>query len=137
MEVNGFEIAAFANLEGANLEGADLRWADLEGATLPDYKVLPETGSFTCYKKTTSGVVELLVPASAIRVTPLTSRKCRVSEVKVVGGNGVGGTGPYFSTFTYGKGDKIVEANTNTDIREVCTKGIHVFLTEDEARNFT
>ena len=34
MNINGYEIKPFANLEGANLEGANLRVANLEGANL-------------------------------------------------------------------------------------------------------
>ncbi len=34
MEVNGYKIEPYANLEGADLRGADLRGADLRGANL-------------------------------------------------------------------------------------------------------
>jgi len=41
MEVNGYEIKPFADLQGANLQradlqGADLRYANLQGANLPE-----------------------------------------------------------------------------------------------------
>ncbi len=80
-------------------------------------------------------MVEILITEDSKRMNCLTSRKCRASKIKVIGGEGCGGTGPYFSSITYNKGETI-ESEFNDDIREDCTEGIHFFLTYDEAKEF-
>ena len=125
-----------ANLEGAYLRDADLRDADLRGAYLPNFLICPQEGSFVAYKKTTRGVIKVLIPKDAQRTNSLTGRKCRTDKVVVMGGEGVGGTGPNYPCIIYNEGDTIVCPDYDPDIRVECTKGIHFFMTEKEAREW-
>ena len=125
-----------ANLKGANLKGADLRGANLEGADLPNFLICPQEGSFVAYKKTTKGVIKVLIPRDAQRTNSLAGRKCRTDKVVVMGGEGVGGTGPNYPCIIYNEGDTIVCPDYDPDIRVECTKGIHFFMTEKEAREW-
>lgn len=136
----------WANLEGANLEGADLRWADLgwanleganlEGAKLAHFQICPQEGSFIAYKKTTRGVIKLLIPEGAKRTNSLVGRKCRANVAEVIGGEGVGGTGTHYKGITYDLG--LIECpDYDDDIRVECAKGIHFFMTLDEAKEWS
>jgi hypothetical protein len=82
-----------AKLWGADLHEAKLRDANLQGASLPDYKNCPETGSFEAWKKVrnndgTTEIVKLLIPANAKRTSLLISRKCRAEFAIVLEGEG-------------------------------------------------
>lgn len=125
-----------ANLRWANLRGADLTGADLTGATLPHFQIVPEEGSFIGWKKTTKGVVKLLIPEDAQRTSSLVGRKCRASAVVVLGGEGVGGTGTHYPSLTYDEGSELVEPDYDPDIRVECAKGIHFFMTKKEAEEW-
>ena len=125
-----------ANLDGANLRGADLDGANLEGAYLPHFQICPQEGSFIAYKKTTKGVIKLLIPEGAKRTNSLSGRKCRADRVDVIGGEGVGGTGTNFAGITYSIGP-ILCHDYDPDIRVECTKGIHFFMTEQEAMDWS
>ena len=140
MIVRGYEIKPranliYADLRGANLWGANLEGADLEGVKLPPFQICPQEGSFYGYKKTTKGVVKLCIPAGAKRTNSLIGRKCRASEVFVVDGEGVGGTGTHYKGILYNKG-RIVCEDYDDDIRVECTKGIHFFMTREEAEEW-
>ena len=125
-----------ANLEGANLEGAHLEDANLKGAKLPDFQICPQEESFIAYKKTTKGVIKVLIPEDAKRTNSLIGRKCRTSKLVVLGGEGVGGTGPNYAGIIYNEGETIECLDYDGDIRVECTKGIHFFMTEQEARDW-
>jgi len=145
-----------ANLEGANLIGADLRGADLRGADLigadlrgadligadlrraklPYFIITPETGSFYAWKKTTCGVIKIQIPAKAKRTNSLIGRKCRAEYIKVISGEGIGGTGPNYNGKIYNKGETIKADSFDDDIRIECTHGIHFFMTKEEATNW-
>lgn len=150
MLINGYTIETEANLEeanlcGANLKGANLRganlrgaklWgANLEGANLPHFQITPSEGSFIGWKKTTKGVIKLLITDDSKRTSTLIGRKCRASRVVVLGGDGVGGTGPNYNYITYDEGITI-ETDFDDDIRVECTKGIHFFMTKLEAEEW-
>ena len=125
-----------ANLKGADLKGANLYGADLRGAKLPHFQICPQEGSFMAYKKTTKGVIRLCIPETAKRTNSLVGRKCRASEVYVIGGEGVGGTGPNYGGVIYNEGETIKCADYDGDIRLECTKGIHFFMTYEEANDW-
>ena len=136
-----------ANLSGANLTGADLGVADLGvadlvGATLPPFQIVPEVGQFRAFKKVQGNVVlELLIPRSAQRTSTLGGRKCRASKVKVVGVASGATTETVFrshheESFTYSVGKWASVPDYDGDIRVECAKGIHFFLTLDEAKNY-
>lgn len=122
--------------EFKTLRGANLREADLSGAILPDFLIVPEKGSFRAFKKTTEGVIEIEISASAERTNSLVGRKCRASKIKVLSGEGCGGTGPNYRTITYNKGDIIECPDYDGDIRVECTTGIHFFMTRSEAERW-
>ena len=123
-------------LEGANLEGANLEGAHLVGAELPNFQICPQEGSFVAFKKTTKGVIRVLIPEGAKRTNSLVGRKCRTSKLIVLGGDGVGGTGPNYASIIYNEGETIECLDYDGDIRVECTKGIHFFMTEQEARDW-
>jgi hypothetical protein len=130
-----------ANLGSANLRSADLRSANLYGAVMPAHQVLPEEGEFSAYKMVRGGVVlTLLVPEYAERVTGYGQRKSRVSHATPIratrGGKLVEGT-TFLSlhdvNFKYEIGKEARVADFNPDVREVCTSGIHLYITMAEA----
>jgi len=127
-----------ANLTGANLAGANLIGANLHGATLPDYLVLPSTGSFVAYKRVEGAVLTLYVPYDAMRTSCLQSRKCRVSKAKVIASTGKGEEwrSMYDADFVYRLGEWVEPDDYDDDIRHECTYGIHVFATLAEAEDY-
>lgn len=125
-----------ANLRGANLRGASLSGANLSDASLPNFLIVPEEGSFIAWKKTTNGVIKIMVPEDAKRTSSLTGRKCRASQIIVLGGDGVGGTGPNYGGIIYEEGAVITCPNYDGDIRVECTGGIHFFMTKKEAEEW-
>ena len=129
-----------ANLRGANLSGAKLSGAKLQDAKLPPYQIIPEKGSFVAYKRTTLGVIEVLIPGDADRTSSLVGRKCRASKIVVLGGEGVGGKSPSapnsHQQLTYNSGATIIADKFNGDIRIECANGIHFFVTEKEAEEY-
>lgn len=83
-----------ADLSVANLSGANLSEADLSGAKGTDTVITnegtaffrlqcPEAGAYTAYKKAHDLIVELEIPADALR-SSATSRECRASKAKVI-----------------------------------------------------
>ena len=125
-----------ADLSEANLRGADLRRANLSGAYLPHFQIVPAEGSFIAWKKTTLGVIKILVPEDAQRTSSLVGRKCRASHITVLGGPGCGGTGPNYSGLVYTAGETIHADSFDPDIRVECSHGIHFFMTEQEAKEW-
>ena len=152
-----------ADLSRANLSWANLSWANLRGADLRGAKELdnvqynentsffaiqcPESGAFEAYKKAIStnggaAIVHLLVPSTAKR-TSATSRKCRVSEAKVLDITSIDGKeelteamSQYENSFIYRKGDTVKVDNFCEDRWTECAAGIHCFITRREAVNY-
>ena len=133
-----------ANLYGADLRGADLCGADLCGAKVEDFSVFqqflitPQEGSFIAYKKTTKGVIRVMIPEHAARCNAVGSRKCRASEVIVLDGEGVGGESPTQSTnkLVFNAGETVKADSFDPDIFKECTNGIHFFMTRKEAEDW-
>ena len=125
-----------AYLERANLKGAYLKWANLDNAKLPTFQLCLQEGSFIGYKKTTKGVIKILIPEDAQRTSSLVGRKCRASKVIVLEGEGIGGKSPTHGDLVYDLGSTVVADKYDPDIRVECTNGIHFFMTEEEARNW-
>ena len=147
-----------ANLSWANLSGADLSGADLSGADLRGAKNIksvkydentsffalqcPEKGEYVAYKKAHGLIIELKIPADALR-SSATSRKCRASKATVISitdaaGNPAGTKVPsdYDSNFVYETGKTVEVSNFNTDRWSECSAGIHHFITRQEAVNY-
>ena len=144
-----------ANLYGADLYGADLRDANLRGADLCGAENIdrviwdiytafyplqcPEKGAYTAFKKARDLIVELEIPADAMR-SSATSRKCRASKARVisitdVSGNPAGDSvaSDYDSNFVYRVGEMVEVPDFNTDRWNECAPGIHHFITRAEA----
>ena len=148
-----------ANLSGANLFGADLSRTNLFGANLSEAKnadnvtwspytafyplQCPEVGAYTAFKKAHGLIVELEVPADALR-SSATSRKCRASKAKVISitdidGNPAGShvESNYDSSFVYIVGHTVEVKNFDTNRWNECAPGIHHYITRAEAVNHT
>jgi hypothetical protein len=113
--------------------------------------ILPTEGSFIAWKKVKQGyqsyVLKLLVPVEAKRVTPYVqnNRKCRVSKVHVLAAYNVE-TGrktkrtqfysDWDNTFKYRVGGVSREPKFDGSRQKICTVGIHVFLTKQEAMGY-
>ena len=142
-----------ANLRGADLSWADLSWADLSGAENTDsvtwniYTAFyplqcPERGAYTAFKKAHGLIIELEIPADAMR-SSATSRKCRASKARVisitdVSGNPAGDSvaSDYDSNFVYRVGEMVEVPDFNTDRWNECAPGIHHFITRAEALRY-
>jgi uncharacterized protein YjbI with pentapeptide repeats len=137
-----------ANLVGADLSKADLTWvnlagANLTGAILPDFKLTPDTGVFTGWKKV-SGNVILELEVIGERNSSLIGRKCRTNKAKVVEAYNRDGsicTEKEFESlhdpnFKYVVGETVCEPSYDPDIRVECAPGIHFFVTRKEAEGY-
>lgn len=127
-----------ADLTRANLAGADLAGANLYGASGLNFQI-PQTGPLWVYKKLRGGVVKLCIPADAQRTANPTSRKCRAEYAVMLDAMGVtDGRSKHDSGFVYPltPGAVIRPDGYDPDWRVECSKGIHFFLTEEEARDW-
>jgi uncharacterized protein YjbI with pentapeptide repeats len=140
-----------ANLYGADLRGADLRGADLRGANLRGadlygaksgelaiarLQFIPETGAFEAWKMCRDKViVRLSIPADAKR-SHGTERKCRASHVdvlEVIGAQqGISLRNP---AVIYRAGERVMADSFDDDRWEMCSHGIHFYITRLEAEN--
>ncbi len=142
-----------ADLCRADLRGADLYGADLCGADLREVKTnectaffhlqCPEKGTYTAFKKAGNCIVELEIPADAMR-SSATTRKCRASKAKVISITSVNGeksvesiASNYDSSFIYKVGETAEVLDFNTDRWNECASGIHHFITRAEAENYS
>ena len=149
-----------ADLRGADLRGADLCSADLRGADLCDAALrgakntdrviwdiytafyppqCPEKGAYTAFKKARDLIVELEIPADAMR-SSATSRKCRASKARVISITDVRGNpaadsvaSDYDSNFVYRVGEMVEVPDFDTDRWNEYAPGIHHFITRAEA----
>ena len=139
-----------AGLCDANLRDADLRDADLRGAKNIDsiiwsiYTVFyplqcPESGSYIGYKKARGLIVELEIPADAMR-SSATSRKCRASKAKVLSITDADGNpaseqveSDRDPNFLYIVGETVEVSDFDTNRWNECAPGIHHYITRAEA----
>jgi len=130
-----------ANLSGAYLRGAYLRGADLSGAknsekALASIQFIPETGTFEGWKICLNGViVRLQIPADAKR-SHGADRKCRCSHAIVLDVIGAEEGQSSRGGVTYRKGETVIADSWDEDRWNVCSHGIHFFLTKIEAENY-
>ena len=140
----------YADLRGADLCYADLRDADLRGADLRDAKnvpfipyACPDFGMFIAYKKASGYIVELEIPEDAKRLSATTS-KCRCSKAKVLRILDFDRTiadvtevrSSYDRNFIYKVGEIVSVDNFDEDRWNECAKGIHFFISRQEAINY-
>ena len=155
-----------ADFHGANFNGADFHDADFIGADFYGADFIganninevisfanisntalciqcPEEGSFIGFKKAVGGIVKLRVTESAKR-SSATTHKCRCSEAEVLEIQNMDGTksertsvsSKYDLNFIYSVG-AIVSVPDFDDYRwNECTRGIHFFLSRQEAVNY-
>ena len=151
-----------ANLRRADLSDANLIRANLSDANLSGAKELntvfynedtsffalqcPESGQFEAWKKAIHDkenvIVHLLVPSTAKR-SSATSRKCRVSEAKVldiksldVNEEFTEAKSQHDNSFIYRVGETVKVDNFDDDRWNECAPGIHCFITRQEAVNY-
>ena len=142
-----------ADLCSADLRVADLRSADLRGAKNTDRVIwniytafyplqCPEKGAYTAFKKARDLIVELEIPADAMR-SSATSRKCRASKARVISITDVRGkpagdsvASDYDSNFVYRVGEMVEVPDFDTDRWNECAPGIHHFITRAEALRY-
>ena len=123
-----------ANLYGANLYSANLYGANLSGTVLPHFQI-PQEGELIVWKKSTKGLIKLLIPSDAKRTASLVGRKCRASYAKVLMCK-EGASSLHDHSFKYYKDKFIYPDKWDDDIRVECTHGIHFFLTKEEAEGY-
>jgi len=133
-----------ADLRGAYLQGADLQGADLQGAlnaesALAQLQFIPETGAFDGWKKCKDGIiVKLSIPEDAER-SHGSERKARASKAIVVEvfGAEIGISGGGYETIEYRKGETVFPDSWDEDRWNVCSHGVHFFLTRIEAEEYS
>lgn len=145
------------HFEGCDFTDADYAYMRIRGnctfrsctgvdLQAPRYRALP-VGQFTAYKKVSGAILELLVSKKAQRVSAPSNneRKYRVSKVKVKRALKADGTVIQDLTkfhslrepsFTYEVGKWAEEPSFDPDPAMICTRGIHIFLTFEEARDY-
>jgi hypothetical protein len=135
-----------ADLRGANLCGANLYGAHLRGAKnipfLPQLEVCPQEGGFIAYKKLRDNkIAKLQIPEHAKR-SNATTRKCRCSEALVLeitnknGDKVESGNSNYNNDFIYIVGKIVIVDNFDDNRWNECSKGIHFFMTKQEAIDY-
>ena len=119
-----------ADLSGANLQSANLSGADLEKAV--SQRTIVAKGDLIGYKKLVGGVIaKLKIPAKARRLGGLTGRKCRAEYAKVIEGTGY--TSAYGPKTLYRPGKIVRPDSFDPDPLNVCSHGIHFYITRAEA----
>ena len=144
-----------ANLRNANLHGTYLLNTDFRSADLRDAKnvpyipmVCPEEGDFIGWKKAEVNkgkkvIVKLHIPSDAKR-SSATTRKCRCSKAEVIAIYNLDGTvaeerkchSDYDNSFIYEVGKTVEVTDFNEDRWNECAKGIHFFMSRQEAINY-
>ena len=145
------------NLYQTNLSGANLIWTNLYQTNLNEANLseantdnalfaslqCPEEGPFIAWKRCGKHIVKLQVTETAKR-SSATSRKCRCSEALVLDiqkedGSPSGLTeikSSYDPSFIYRVGEVARVDEFDEDRWNECSKGIHFFITRDEAVNY-
>lgn len=131
-----------ADLSGANLTDARFVGANLKGARLSNFQLCPQTGQFRAFKKVRGDIIlELLISKKAARTSSLVGRKCRASRVKVISATNLRGHAVpervfqsiHNDSFAYEVGKWVDVPDFDPDIRVECTRGIHFYMTREEA----
>lgn len=144
----------YADLRIANLRNANLCSANLTGAKLDDVEYnhrtgffalqCPEEGSFIGYKKACNHIIKLEILPDAKR-SSATTRKCRCSSVKVLSITTLDGqddgtqtvSSDYDNSFVYRIGEIVRVDNFDDNRWRECSRGIHFFMTRDEAVRYS
>ena len=132
--------------ERANLSDADLRGAKANERTAMYHLACPEEGAFIGFKKCDGAeecvLVKLEIPEDAKR-SSATTRKCRCSKAKVISITGIKSGKEYEEAFSqhdkkfvYRVGETVVPDSFDEDRWNECSKGIHFFITKQEAIDY-
>jgi len=141
-----------ANLYGANVKGTLFGEAAFGETILPDFPMAcPETGSFVAYKKIVrtkeygihrAFIVKLEIPEDAIR-SSATTNKCRCSKAKVLEIKDIDSGEPIeeitntnMIRCVYKVGEMVYPDGFDKYRWNECSRGIHFFMTEEEAINY-
>jgi len=140
--LSGADLSS-ADLSRADLSGADLSSANLSGADLSYFQICPKGGSFIAWKKAADGcVIQLKIPAWAMRTSSIIGRKCRAEFVVVVAiwdknqKQIAKCTGWRKKEFAYEVGKVVAAGNYDHGPRVECSGGIHFFVTRKEAEQW-
>ena len=131
-----------ANLSRANLCGANLSRANLSEASGLYFQICPKGGAFTAWKKASGCIVELKIPAWAMRTCSIVGRKCRAEFAIVVDIRDKNKKriqsvkGDYDKCTVYEIGKIMKPDSYDPDTRIECSHGIHFFVTREEAENY-
>src|SRR5574344_924290 len=140
-----------ANFYGANFCDADFIGANninevISFANIANTELCmqcPEEGSFIGFKKAAGGIVKLRVTESAKRYSA-TTHKCRCSEAEVLEIQNMDGTksertsvsSKYDRNFIYSVGEIVSVPDFDDDRWNECARGIHFFMSRQEAVNY-
>ena len=147
-DLSGADLRS-ADLSGTDLRGANLHNADLSGANNVPYipMVCPEEGDFIGWKKAEGNknkvIVKLHIPSDAKR-SSATTRKCRCSKAEVIAIYNLDGTvarettcySNYDNSFIYEVGKTVEVTDFSEDRWRECAKGIHFFISRQEAIDY-
>jgi hypothetical protein len=127
-----------ANLSGANLSGANLSRADLAELALAQTQFIPEEGSFIGWKKCRNNVIVKLQITETAKRSHGGERKARCSEALVleIFGAETATSGGGYAIVEYRKGETVRPDRWDNNRWNVCSHGIHFFLTRAEAEAY-
>jgi hypothetical protein len=132
-----------ANLSGADLSRANLSWANLSRAdhaelALAQIQFIPEEGSFIGWKKCRNNVIVKLQITETAKRSHGGERKARCSEALVleIFGAETATSGGGYATVEYRKGETVRPDKWNDNRWNICSHGIHFFLTRAEAEAY-
>ncbi len=126
-----------ANFRYTDFRSANFRYADFENS-LFNYRILSEEGKIIGWKKAKDSIVKLEIDCKTA-VGGMVGRKCRcmkakVLEIKDFEGNKLEeANSNYDSSFIYKVGKTVKVEDWNKKPYLECEKGIHFFITKQEA----
>lgn len=130
-----------ANFRTTNFNNADLSNANFSNVIF-NQRILPDEGSIIGWKKAQLKIIKLKVIDCKNAVGGLVGRKCRTKSVEVLEFQELDGTiitditelsSDYNNKFKYKIGEIITVEDWNDKPYLECEKGIHFFITRDEA----
>jgi hypothetical protein len=134
-----------ADFNSANFYSADFNFANFRSAdfknSIFNYRITPETGKFIGWKKAQGKIIKLEIQKAENVSGGLVGRKLRTDKVKVLEIQDKEGkkldlksiSSDYNEKFIYNVGKIITEKDFKKDDKIECGKGIHFFITRDEA----
>jgi len=138
VDLSGADLSE-ADLSGASLSGANLYRADLNGAkgSLIGYrkgKILTE--DIIGYKKCKNNVIVTLKIPRGATVFSINGSKCRTNKAKVIAIDGSDRAFAIKRYMSYYIGDEFNIYDFECQYNNECAKGIHFFMTREEAKNY-